>query len=87
MWYRIHTSRIQQEEARKRNPKEGGKLKQAFKQLVWQDSADTRIVVHLQDALDTGSITCLVRRVGTDAVAITIGKIHALTTNHPAVDI
>jgi len=51
------------------------------------EEADTRMVVHLQDALDTASNTCLVRTVGTDVVTIFIGKCHALTTNHPAADV
>ena len=50
--------------------------------------ADTRMVVHLQDALDTGSTTtCLVCTVETDVVAIIIGRFHALTANHPTEDI
>ena len=51
------------------------------------EEADTRMVVHLQDALDTGSTTCLAHTVDTDVVAIIIGKFHALTANHPTADI
>lgn len=51
------------------------------------EEADTRMLVHLQDALDTSSTTCLVRTVDTDVVVIIIGKFHALTANHPAADI
>ena len=47
--------------------------------------------VHLQDALDTSSTTCLVHTVDTDVVVISgghiIGKFHVLTANHPAADI
>ena len=48
---------------------------------------DTRIVVHLQDALDTGSTTCLVLTVDTDVVAIIIGNFHTLTANHATADV
>ena len=48
------------------------------------EEADTRMLVHLQDALTTGSTTCLVRIVDTDVVIIIIGKFHALTANHPS---
>ena len=49
------------------------------------EEADTRMLVHLQDALDTG--TCWVHTVNTDMVIIIIGKFHALTVNHLAADI
>ncbi len=45
------------------------------------------MLIHLQDALDSGSTTCLVRTVDTDVVVIIIGKFHALLANHPAADI
>ena len=51
------------------------------------EEADTRILVHLQDALDNGTTSCLVRTVDTDVVVIIIGKFSALITNHPAADI
>ena len=50
------------------------------------EEADTMLVVHWHDALDTGSTTCLVRTVDTDVVAIIIGKFHALTVNNPTPD-
>ena len=56
-------------------------------QLCGHEEADTRIVVHLQDALANGSTTCLVRMVDTDVVVIIIGKFHALPTKHPTADI
>ncbi|KAG0719349.1 hypothetical protein GWK47_050662 [Chionoecetes opilio] len=40
------------------------------------EEADTRIVVHLQDALESGCTTCLVRTVDTDVLVILIGKYH-----------
>ncbi|KAG0724638.1 hypothetical protein GWK47_040164 [Chionoecetes opilio] len=46
------------------------------------EEADTRIVVHLKDALDKGCTTCLVRTVDTDVVVILIGKYHSLTSQH-----
>ncbi|KAG0710103.1 hypothetical protein GWK47_023496 [Chionoecetes opilio] len=46
------------------------------------EEADTRIVVHLKDALDKGCTNCLVRTVDTDVVAILIGKYHSLTSQH-----
>ena len=47
------------------------------------EEADTRILVHLQD----GATTCFVRTVDTDVVVIVASKIHALLTDHPAVDV
>ena len=41
------------------------------------EEADTRILIHLQDALANGCTTCLVRTVDTDVVVIIIGKFHA----------
>ena len=38
------------------------------------EEADTRMLVHLQDALRDGATTCLVRTVDTDVVVILIGK-------------
>ena len=51
------------------------------------EEADTRILIHLQDALEKGFATCLVRTVDTDVVVIIVGKFHALLANHPAADI
>ena len=55
--------------------------------LCGREEADTRILFHLQDALATGSTTCLVPTVDTDVVVIIIGKFHTLLTKHPAADI
>ena len=49
--------------------------------------ADTRMLVHLQDALRNGATTCLMRTVDTDVVVILIGKFHAFRSDHPAADI
>lgn len=46
------------------------------------EEADTKIVIHLKDALDKGCSTCLVRTVDTDVVVISIGKYHSLTSQH-----
>ena len=51
------------------------------------EEADTRILIHLLDALEHGSSTCLVRTVDTDVVVILIGKFHALLTQYPAANI
>lgn len=51
------------------------------------EEADTRIVVHLQDALKSGCATCLVRTVDTDVVVILIGKYHSLVSKYPPADI
>ena len=48
------------------------------------EEVDTRMLIYLQDALDTGSTTRLVCTVDTDVVVIIIGKFHALLSNHPA---
>ena len=46
------------------------------------EEADTRLVVHLVDALKNGCRTCLIRTVDTDVVVIIIGKFfHLLTLN------
>ena len=55
--------------------------------LCGHEEADIRILFHLQDALATGSTTCLVRTVDIDVVVIIIGKFHPLLTKHPAADI
>lgn len=46
------------------------------------EEADTRIVIHLQDALSMGCTTCLVRTVDTDVVVILIGMFHSLTSQY-----
>ena len=51
------------------------------------EEADTRILIHLLDALEHGSTICLVRTVDTDVVVILIGKFHALLTKYPAAEI
>ncbi|KAG0721701.1 hypothetical protein GWK47_045906 [Chionoecetes opilio] len=51
------------------------------------EEADTRIVVHLQDALESGCTTCLVRTVDTDVLVILIGKYHFLASKYPSADI
>ena len=51
------------------------------------EEADTRILIHLQDALDDGSTTCLVRTVDTDVIVIIVGKFYDLLQQHPAADI
>jgi 5'-3' exonuclease len=44
------------------------------------EEADTRLLIHLQDALLNGCATCTVRTVDTDVVVILIGKFHHLIT-------
>ncbi|KAG0711306.1 hypothetical protein GWK47_020863 [Chionoecetes opilio] len=51
------------------------------------EEADTRIVVHLQDSLESGCTTCLVRTVDTDVLVILIGKYHFLASKYPSADI
>ena len=51
------------------------------------EEADTRILIHLLDALEHGSSTCLVGTVDTDVVVILIGKFHALLTQYSAASI
>ena len=51
------------------------------------EEADTRIVIRLQDSLENGCATCLVRTVDTDVVFILIGMYHSLISKYPAADI
>ncbi|KAJ8037689.1 hypothetical protein HOLleu_18575 [Holothuria leucospilota] len=51
------------------------------------EEADTRIMVHLQDALENGSIVCQVRTVDPDVIVILIGKFHHLLTLNPDANI
>ena len=51
------------------------------------EEADTRILAHVKDALESGSITCIVLRVDTDVLVIIIGKFHDLLMVNPAADI
>ena len=56
-------------------------------EMCVHEEADSKMLVHLQDALDTSSTLCLVCTVDTDMVIIIIGKFHVLTVNHPAADL
>ena len=51
------------------------------------EEADTRILVHLQDTLNNGTTTCLVRTVDTDVVVIIVGKLHTLLNDHPSANV
>ena len=51
------------------------------------EEGDTRILIHLINALEHGSSICLVRTVDTDVVVILIGKFHSLLTKYPLADI
>ncbi len=51
------------------------------------EEADTRLLVHLIDALKSGCSSCVVRTVDTDVVVILIGKFHQLLTINPSVSI
>jgi len=44
------------------------------------EEADTRLLIHLQDALLNGCTNCMVRTVDTDVVVILLGKFHHLLT-------
>ena len=44
------------------------------------EEADTRLLIHLQGAIQNNCINCLVRTVDTDAVVILFGKFHHLFT-------
>ena len=44
------------------------------------EEADTRLLIHLQDAIQNNCINCLVRTVDTDVMVILIGKFHHLLT-------
>ena len=50
------------------------------------EEADTRMLIHLQDALENGANTCLVRTVDTDVIVIIVEKVHYLREQHPAAD-
>ena len=51
------------------------------------EEADTRMLIHLQDALENGANTCLVRTVDTDAIVIIVEKLHYLREQHPVADV
>ena len=55
--------------------------------LCNHEEADTRLIVHLQDAILNGCRNCLVRTVDTDVVVIIIGKFHHLQSLCPNVNI
>ena len=48
--------------------------------LCDHEEADTRLLIHLQDALLNGCVKCVMRTVDTDVVVILIGKLHHLIT-------
>ena len=50
------------------------------------EEADTRLLIHLQDALQNGSTCCQVRTVDTDVLVILVGKMHYLLTLNPMAD-
>ena len=45
------------------------------------------MLIHLQDVLENGANTCLVRRVDTDVIVIIVEKVHYLHEQHPAADV
>ena len=51
------------------------------------EEADTRMLIHLQDALKNGATTCLVRTVDTDVIVIIVGKLHYLHSKNDIVKI
>ena len=51
------------------------------------EEADTRMLLHLQDALENGANTCLVCTVDTDVIVIIVEKVHYLREQHPAADV
>ena len=51
------------------------------------EEADTKIVLHLLNALQTGSSSCLVRTVDTDVIVILTGKLSKLRDICPTVNI
>ena len=51
------------------------------------EEADTRMLIHLLDAVTNGATTCLIRTVDTDVIVILIGKLHVLLKQQPACDI
>ena len=55
--------------------------------LCDHEEADTRLIVHLQDAILNECRNCLVRTVDTDVVVFIIGKFHHLQSLCPNVSI
>ena len=51
------------------------------------EEADTRLIVHIVDALNKGQSTFLVRTVDTDVVVILVGKFFHFTTLNSTADI
>ena len=51
------------------------------------EEADTKILLHLQNALQTGSCACLVRTVDTEVMVIITGKFCKLQAMCPAAEI
>ena len=49
--------------------------------------ADTRILIHFQNALENGDTTCLVCTVDSDVIVIIVGKLYYLFKRHPAADL
>ena len=50
------------------------------------EEGNARILIHLQDALNNGSTTCLVRTVDTDVIVIIAGKLYGLLQQQSAAD-
>ena len=55
--------------------------------LCDHEEADTRLLIHLQNAFERGSTTCLVHTVDTDVLFLVIGQFYELVTLYPAADI
>ena len=51
------------------------------------EETDTRMLIHLQDALENGATTCLIRTVDTDVIVMIVGKLHYLRGQHPVADV
>ena len=51
------------------------------------EEADTRIIIHVQDSLQRGSNTIMVRTVDTDVVVLLVGHFYSLRDQHPSADI
>jgi hypothetical protein len=56
-------------------------------QLCDHEEADTRMCIHVQDALEKGAKTILVRTVDTDVIVILVGILPQLLILHPGADI
>ena len=51
------------------------------------EEADSRLIVHIEHALQNGASSCLVRTVDTDVIVILVGMIHVFTGICPTADI